>query len=83
MVYKEEFQEFRLSLYNGPKDLYRTPICLHLYSNEGNKMVQKNVTLSLDGDTYEKYKEFCKKNAVALSRSIEVFMEETTRNEEK
>jgi len=38
-------------------------------------MVQKNVTLSLDNEVYEKYKEFCKKNAVALSRSIEVFME--------
>ncbi len=24
-------------------------------------MVQKNVTLSLDEETYEKYKEFCKK----------------------
>lgn len=39
-------------------------------------MVQKNVTLSLDEETYEKYREFCKKNAVALSRSIEVFMED-------
>jgi len=39
-------------------------------------MTQKNVTLSLDENIYEKYKEFCKKNAIALSRSIEVFMEE-------
>ncbi|MDD5191853.1 MAG: hypothetical protein PHH54_00275 [Candidatus Nanoarchaeia archaeon] len=46
-------------------------------------MVQKNVTLSLDEDTYEKYKEFCKKNAVALSRSIDVFMEEKIKKEEK
>ncbi len=38
-------------------------------------MVQKNVTLSLDENLYEKYKEFCRKNALALSRSIEVFME--------
>jgi len=38
-------------------------------------MVQKNVTLSLDEEIYEEYKEFCKKNAIALSRSIEVFME--------
>jgi len=45
----------------------------------GVDMSQKNVTLSLDEDTYEKYKEFCKKNAVALSRSIEVFMEEKTK----
>lgn len=46
-------------------------------------MVQKNVTLSLDEDTYEEYREFCKKNAVALSRSIEVFMEEKVKREKK
>ena len=46
-------------------------------------MVQKNVTLSLDEDTYEKYKDFCKKNAVALSRSIEVLMEEKIKKGEK
>jgi len=46
-------------------------------------MVQKNVTLSLDEETYEKYKDFCKKNAVALSRSIEVFMENKIKKEEK
>ncbi|MEK6848190.1 MAG: hypothetical protein AABX65_00990 [Nanoarchaeota archaeon] len=39
-------------------------------------MGQKNVTLSLDDETYEKYREFCKKNAIALSKSIELFMEE-------
>ena len=44
-------------------------------------MVQRNVTLSLDKEVYESYKEFCQKNAIALSRSIEVFMEE--RMEEK
>ncbi len=38
-------------------------------------MGQKNVTLSLDENLYEKYKDFCKKNALALSRSIELFME--------
>ena len=46
-------------------------------------MVQKNVTLSLDEDTYEKYREFCKKNVVALSRSIEVFMEDKIKRAEK
>ena len=56
---------------------------IHLYSFEGFIMGQKNVTLSLDEDTYEKYKEFCKKNAVALARSIEVFMEEKTKKVEK
>ncbi|MEK6952534.1 MAG: hypothetical protein AABX29_05965 [Nanoarchaeota archaeon] len=46
-------------------------------------MAQKNVTLSLDEKTYEDYKDFCKKNAIALSRSIEVFMEAKTKKEEK
>jgi len=46
-------------------------------------MVQKNVTLSLDENIYSNYKEFCKKNAIALSRSIEVFMEEKIKKGEK
>lgn len=46
-------------------------------------MTQKNVTLSLNKNTYDKYKEFCRKNAVALSRSIEVFMEEKIKKEGK
>jgi len=44
-------------------------------------MGQKNVTLSVNEKTYEDYREFCKKNAVALSRSIEVFMEEKMKKE--
>lgn len=46
----------------------------------GVKMVQKNVTLSLDEKTYEKYQEFCKENAIALSKSIEKFMKEKMSN---
>ena len=37
-------------------------------------IVQKNVTLSLDQEIYEKYKEYCGKNAIALSKSVEIFM---------
>ena len=39
-------------------------------------MTKKNVTLSLDEEIYEKYKKYCARNAVALSRSIELFMQE-------
>jgi len=46
-------------------------------------MAQKNVTLSLDENIYDNYKEFCKKNAIALSRSIEVFMQDKIKKEEK
>ena len=44
-------------------------------------MEQKNVTLSIDGKIYDDYKEFCKKNAIALSRSVEKFMKEKMENE--
>lgn len=44
-------------------------------------MVQKNVTLSLDEETYEKYKEFCKRNGLALSRTIELFMGKNIKGE--
>jgi len=37
-------------------------------------MPRKNVTLSLEESVYEKYQEYCTKNAIALSRSIELFM---------
>ena len=56
---------------------------LHTFVFIWGVMVQKNVTLSLDEGVYEKYREYCKKNAVALSRSIEVFMEERVKKEEK
>ena len=46
-------------------------------------MSQRNVTLSLDDETYEKYREFCKKNAIALSKSIALFMEEKMKMENK
>ena len=44
-------------------------------------MAQKNVTLSLDENIYDNYKEFCKKNAIALSRSVENFMKEQMEND--
>ena len=46
-------------------------------------MGQKNVTLSIDEEIYLKYKEYCKRNAIALSRSIEKFMKEQIEKEEK
>ncbi len=48
--------------------------------------MQKNVTLSLDEEIYEKYKQYCKNNAIALSKSIELFMKskiEGEKNESK
>ena len=43
-------------------------------------MKQKNVTLSLDDQIYEDYRKYCKNKGIALSRSIEIFMEERIKN---
>jgi len=37
-------------------------------------MGRKTVALHLDEEVYNKYKDFCKKNSLILSRKIEAFM---------
>jgi len=54
---------------------------LNSFEVDGGKMVKKNVTLRLDGKIYEKYQEFCKRNAIALSRSIENYMAKKVEDE--
>ncbi len=39
-------------------------------------MAQMNVTLSLNEKTYKNYQHFCEKNTIALSKSVEKFMNE-------
>ena len=39
-------------------------------------MAKISVTLSLDANVYKKYREYCLQNAIALSRSVEMFMED-------
>ena len=38
-------------------------------------MTNKNITLSVDSKTYEKYSEFCKKNGLIISKKFEIFMQ--------
>jgi len=38
-------------------------------------MVKKKVTLSLDSKTYNNFQEYCEKNAIMLSKKIELVME--------
>ena len=38
-------------------------------------MVQINVTLSLKEETYKEYQKFCEENTIALSKSVEKFMD--------
>jgi hypothetical protein len=38
--------------------------------------MQKKVTLSFDDKTYEKFKKFCRDNAIMLSKRLEIEMHE-------
>jgi len=38
--------------------------------------MKQKVTLSIDTETYKKYKEFCEANAIQLSKKIELFMKD-------
>ncbi len=35
----------------------------------------KNVTLKLNSDIYDRYREFCKEKGLLASRQVEIFME--------
>ena len=37
-------------------------------------MAKKKVTLSLDSKTYDEFKEYCNKNAIMLSKKIEIWI---------
>lgn len=38
-------------------------------------MKNKNVTLSVDSETYDRYSEYCKKNGLVISKRVEIFMQ--------
>lgn len=38
-------------------------------------MPNKNITLSVDLDTYNKYTKFCRKTGLVISKRFEVFMQ--------
>lgn len=46
-------------------------------------MASKNVTLSVDEELYDKYRDFCKKKGWLISRQFEIMMEEQMGDEEK
>ena len=39
-------------------------------------MDSKNVTLRVDSKIYDKYRDFCKKKGLLVSRQVEIMMEE-------
>ncbi len=36
----------------------------------------KNITLKVDSETYDKYREYCKKKGLIVSRQFEIMMED-------
>jgi len=46
-------------------------------------MGSKNVTLRVDASLYEKFKKYCKKKGLIISRQFEIFMEEKLKENEK
>jgi hypothetical protein len=45
-------------------------------NGKGCKMPSKSVTLKVDSDIYDKYRDFCKKKGVIVSRQFEIMMED-------
>lgn len=39
-------------------------------------MDSKNITLRVNSEIYDKYREFCKKKGLLVSRQVEIMMEE-------
>jgi len=42
---------------------------------------KKKVTLSIDSDIYDSYREYCEENAIMLSKKVELFMKRELEDE--
>jgi len=49
---------------------------MQTFTCECDNMPSRNVTLRVDSDLYDKYKELCKKKGLLISRQFEIMMEE-------
>ncbi len=47
-----------------------------IFVMRGVKMQSKNITLRVNSDLYDKYRELCKKKGLLISRQVEIMMEE-------
>lgn len=45
--------------------------------------MKKKVTLSLESKVYDNFQKYCEKNAIMLSRKIEIFMEDFLKEQGK
>ena len=46
-------------------------------------MDTKNITLLVNTEVYDKYREYCKKKGLIVSRQVEIMMEEQLKKEEQ
>ena len=46
-------------------------------------MESKNITLRVNSKLYDKYREFCKKKGLLISRKVEIMMEEQLKDAER
>ena len=49
----------------------------------GVEMESKNITLRVNSELYDKYREFCKKKGLLISRKVEIMMEEQLKDAER
>ena len=47
------------------------------------KGTKKKVTLSIDSEIYNEFQKYCEKNAIMLSKKIELFMKELLEESKK
>ena len=47
----------------------------------GVNMESKNITLKVNSEIYDKYREYCKKKGLIVSRQFEIMMEEQLKKE--
>ncbi len=50
-------------------------MCGYLHLSGGVNMGSKNITLKVDSELYDKYREFCKHEGLIVSRQFEKCME--------
>ena len=61
----------------------KTSLYIHLrtFGLECDTMASKNVTLSVNVELYDRYREFCKKKGLLTSRQFEIMMEKQMEEE--
>ena len=62
-----------------PQNIYKYVLILAIYQyifNRGYTMDTKNITLKVNSELYNQYREYCKKKGLIASRQFEILMEE-------